>query len=134
MQPGMIWIGWITLATLIAYIGTAIMVSRTRSRVGIFAPQMSGDPDLERALRVQGNTLEHLVPFLAALWMCAIFWAPLPAAILGILWLFGRVVYAAGYYREAKKRAPGFLIAMVALILLMIGTAYGLIRMGIAFS
>jgi len=134
IQPGMIWIGWITLATLVCYIGTALIVSRTRGRVGIFAPQMSGHPDLERALRVQANMLEQLVPFLTALWLCAWAWAPLPAAILGIVWLFGRVLYAAGYYREAKKRAPGFMIAMVALILLMIGAAYGLIRLGIVLS
>ena len=131
IQPGMIWIGWITLAVLVFYIATAIMVSRTRGRVGIHAPQMSGHPDLERALRVQGNTLELLVPFLAALWLCAWAWAPLPAAILGLVWLFGRIVYAVGYYREAKRRAPGFFISMVSLILLMLGAAYGLIRMGL---
>src|SRR3569833_1486862 len=99
IKQRMIWIGAITLAALILYLGTAIMVSRTRGRVGIFAPQMSGNPELERAIRVQGNTLELLVPFLAALWMCAIFWAPLPAAILGVVWLFGRLIYAIGYYR-----------------------------------
>lgn len=130
----MIWIGWITLAALVFYIATAVMVSRTRTRVGIFPPQMTGHPELERALRVQGNTLEHLVPFIVALWLCAWAWAPLPAAILGLIWVFGRIVYAAGYYREAKRRAPGFLIAMVALILLMIGAAYGLLRMGIALG
>ena len=85
-------------------------------------------------MRVQGNTLEQLVPFIVALWLCAWTWAPLPAALLGVVWLFGRVLYAAGYYRAAKKRAPGFIIAMVALILLMIGAAYGLIRMGIVLG
>ena len=134
MQPGMIWIGWITLAALVLYIGVCIVVARTRTRVGIFPPQMTGNPELERALRVQGNTLEHLVPFLVAFWMCAIFWAPLPAAILGVVWLFGRLVYAVGYYREPKRRMPGFVIAMLCLILLMIGAGYGLIRVGIAFS
>ena len=134
IEPGMVWIGWITLVALVFYIATAIIVSRTRTRVGIFPPQMFGNPELERALRVQGNTLEHLVPFLAALWLCAWAWAPLPAAILGIVWLFGRVIYAVGYYREPKRRMPGFIIAMITLLLLIIGAAYGLIRMGIVLG
>ncbi|HVT50106.1 MAG TPA: MAPEG family protein [Dongiaceae bacterium] len=134
IEPGMLWIGWITLAVLVFYIGTCIMVARTRTRVGIHPPQMSGNPELERALRVQGNTLEHMVPFLAALWICAIFWAYLPAAILGIVWLFGRILYAAGYYREPRRRMLGFGIGMICLILLLIGSAYGLIRMGLVMG
>jgi uncharacterized membrane protein YecN with MAPEG domain len=134
MQPGTIWIGWITLAVLVFYVATCIIVARTRARVGISPPQMTGDPALERALRVQGNTLEHMVPFLVALWMCAVFWAYLPAAILGVVWLFGRVLYAAGYYREPGRRMPGFVIAMLCLILLFIGTAYGLFRAGLVMG
>jgi glutathione S-transferase len=134
MQPGTLWIGWITLAALVLYLATCIMVARTRDRVGISPPQMTGNPDLERALRVQLNTLEHMVPFLVALWLCAIFWAYLPAAILGVVWLVGRVVYAVGYYREPKRRMPGFVIGMLCLILLMIGAAYGLIQVGLVMG
>jgi glutathione S-transferase len=130
----MIWIGAITLAALILYIGTAVMVARARGRHGIKPPATTGHPEFERALRVQSNTLEQLVPFLAALWLTAVFWAPLPAAILGIVWLFARVVYAAGYYRAAEKRMAGFVLGILALVLLFIGAGYGLVRMALVLG
>ena len=131
ITPGLIWIGWITLATLAFYIAVSLQAARQRARHRIAAPAMTGHPDFERAIRVQANTLESLVPFLVALWLCAIFWEPLPAAILGILWLFGRFFYAIGYYSAPRRRQPGFMLAMICLILLLVGTAYGLVRMGL---
>jgi glutathione S-transferase len=130
----MIWIGWITLAALVLYLATGAYVSRMRARHGVPPPTMAGPAAFEYAVRVHGNTLEQLVPFLVALWTCAIFWAPLPAAILGIVWLFGRVVYALGYYSAPGRRLPGFAISMIALILLLVGTAYGLFRMGLVMG
>lgn len=134
ITPGMIWIGWITLATLAFYIAVSFRVAMMRSRHGIAAPAMTGHPDFECAIRVQANTLEYLVPFLVALWLCAIFWAPLPAAILGMVRLFGRVVYALGYYSAPARRQPGFILAMFAFVLLLIGTGYGLVRMGLVMG
>jgi uncharacterized membrane protein YecN with MAPEG domain len=66
--------------------------------------------------------------------MCAIFYEPLPAAILGIVWLFGRVIYAIGYWSSPMRRQPGFILAMIALILLLVLTAYGLFRMGLVMG
>ena len=40
---------------------------------------MTGAPELERALRVQGNTVEQFVIFLPALWLAALYfqgWVP----------------------------------------------------------
>jgi glutathione S-transferase len=133
-EPGMIWIGWITLVAMVLYIATCIMVARRRTKHQIWPPQMTGHPEVEIALRVQGNTLEQLVPFVVALWLCAIFWAPLPAALLGVVWLFGRVLYAFGYYSAPKRRMPGFAIAMLTLIALLLGAAYGLIRAGLVMG
>ncbi len=134
ITPGIIWIGWITLVALIFYLATGIHVSRMRGKHGAPAPAMSGPPAFERAYRVHANTLEQLVPFLVALWLCAIFWAPLPAAILGIVWLFARVIYAFGYYSAPGRRVPGFALGMIALILLMIGAVYGLFRMALVMG
>ncbi|HVM82467.1 MAG TPA: MAPEG family protein [Candidatus Binatia bacterium] len=129
IEPGLIWIGWISLAALVLYLATCIGVARTRRRHQIFAPAMTGHPEVERALRVQANTLEQLVPFLVALWLCARFWEPLPAAVLGVVWLVGRTLYALGYYRAAGRRGPGFVIGMVALVALIVGAAIGLVRL-----
>jgi uncharacterized membrane protein YecN with MAPEG domain len=130
----MIWIGWITLVALVLYLLSAVYVSRMRARHGVRPPVMVGPPAFEYAVRVHSNTLEMLVPFLVALWLCAIFWAPLPAALCGVAWLFGRVIYAFGYYSAPGRRLPGFAIGMIALILLLIGTVYGLIRMGLVMG
>ena len=131
IEPGMVWIGWITLVAVVITIATAIWVSAARVRTGIDGPAMTGDPKLERAIRVHANTLEHLLPFLALLWLCAWAWAPFPAAVCGIIWLFGRIIYAVGYYSAPGRRIAGFVIGMIALVLLTIGSAYGLIRLGI---
>jgi glutathione S-transferase len=134
IQPGMIWIGSITVAALILYLACGAYVSRMRGRHGIAPPAMAGAPEFERVLRVHSNTLEQLVPFLVALWMCAIFWAPLPAAILGVVWLFARMLYAFGYYSAPGRRLPGFVISVICVVLLMIGTIYGLIQMALVMG
>ena len=93
-----------TLLAILISIGTAILVARTRNSTGIQPPAMSGDARLERALRVQGNTVEGFIIFLPALWLAAIYfqgWAP---PIIGLIWCLGRIVYAMGYSADADRR------------------------------
>src|SRR5256885_17179988 len=52
-----------TVLAILVSLWTAIRVARTRRQVGIDAPAMTGSPELERALRVQGNTVEQFVLF-----------------------------------------------------------------------
>lgn len=64
------------------------------------------------------NHLEHLPGFLALLIM-GMFSFPLPAAIIGLIWLLGRQLYAHGYYRGPERRVIwGFLhyLALWALV------------------
>jgi uncharacterized membrane protein YecN with MAPEG domain len=75
----------VTLLALLAYVWMGVRVGAARRTSGIAAPAMSGDPMLERYLRVQGNTLEWLPIFLGSLWLFAHYWGDLPAAVL----LFG---------------------------------------------
>jgi glutathione S-transferase len=128
IEPGLVWIGAITVAALILYLGLGIYVSRMRGRHHVSPPTMAGPPAFEYALRAHANTLEQLVPFVIALWLCAIFWQPLPAAILGVVWLLGRVIYAFGYYSAPGRRLPGFVISIIALVLLLVGAVYGMIQ------
>ena len=125
---GMVLVGWVTLAALVLYTLILARVGQMRERHKIEAPAMTGHPDFERAVRVQANTLENLVPFLAALWLCAVVWAPMPAALLGLVWIVGRAIYALAYYRDPRSRGLGFLIGAAAGILLMLGAGYGLVR------
>ena len=111
----------VTLLTVLTYFWMATQVARTRRRVGILAPMMTGDPTLERTIRAHTNTLEWLPIFLPALWLFAIYWnAPLATA-LGLIWIAGRIVYFVGYVAAAEKRFPGFFIQALAATVLVLG-------------
>lgn len=120
------WTAWITLAALLVYLWTAVNVSKARSKYKVPAPQMDGPLEFLCAVRVQANTVEQLVMFLPALWMCAYFLGDRWAALGGALWIVGRVVYALGYYQAPSKRGTGFGITMLGNFALMLGTAIGL--------
>lgn len=102
-------------------------VARQRGRSGINAPTMTGDAELERAIRVHMNTLEQLGQFLPALLVCAVYMGDLPSAGVGLLWLVGRVWYALGYQQAAAKRSMGFLATFVALAAAWLLGAWGLL-------
>ena len=125
--PGFLLVALVSLLALVLLIVLAINVSRQRGRHGVAPPGMSGPPEFECAFRIHANTSEFLAPFLAALWLCAIYLQPLAAAILGFIWLVGRVVYALGYTAAPGKRLPGFGISMLALVLLILGALFGVV-------
>jgi glutathione S-transferase len=124
---GFFWTGWATLAALGVYFWTLMNVGRGRGKFQVKAPSMDGPPAFLSMVRVQANTVEQLVLFLPALWLCALFRGDLIAAALGAVWVVGRIAYAIGYYRAPSKRGPGFAIAMVATACLVIATVLGLI-------
>jgi len=92
-----------------------------RKASGVAAPAMTGDPALERHLRIQANTLEWLPIFLPCLWLFAIYWDDRVAAALGVVWILGRIVYALGYAAAADKRELGFIIQGLATAALLFG-------------
>jgi glutathione S-transferase len=116
----------VTLLTLLLMFATVWAVGRARGRYGIKAPAVSGDPAFERALRVQMNTLENAVMFIPALWLAAQYVDPLWAGIAGLVWLAGRIWYAAAYLRDASRRGPGYLVSMLALAALVLMAAAGM--------
>jgi glutathione S-transferase len=117
----------IILAVLVFYIVVMVNCGRMRVRHNIVAPSTSGHPEFERAFRVQMNTLEHLVPFLPAVLLCAHLTSAMIALGLGATWLIGRIWYAVSYMGAAEKRGPGFMIAFVSLSMLILAAAYGAI-------
>ena len=111
----------VTLLALLTYFWMSLQVPGARRKSGIAAPAMTGDPLLERTIRIHYNTLEWLPIFLPAMWIFAIYWSDLVAAGLGLLWVIGRIVYAVGYTAAPEKRAPGFLIQFIATAALVLG-------------
>ena len=115
----------VTLLSLLLYLGLGFRVAGARRASGVAAPAMTGDPRLERAVRIQMNTLEWLPLYLPSLWLFAIYWNDRLAAALGVLWIIGRIVYAAGYTRDPARRGPGFAIQALATLILLIGALVG---------
>ena len=111
----------VTCLAILFYFFTGIQVSRARAAFGIKAPAMSGNPDFERVFRVQMNTLEWMPIFLPSLWLFAIYISDPVAAVLGLVWIAGRVLYLTGYSQAANKRGPGFGIQATAAIILWLG-------------
>lgn len=114
-----------TVIALSAYLYFGGQVSRARGKYGIKAPATTGSPDFERVFRVQQNTLEQIVVFLPALWMFAMYVSDAYAAVLGLVWTIGRVIYAESYYKDASKRGRGYMISLAAVGILLLGSVIG---------
>ena len=115
------WTAIVTLLSLLVYFWMSLQVGQARGKSGINPPAMTGDPLLERAIRVQSNTLEWLPIFLVSLWLFAIYWNEPVAAGLGVVWIIGRLLYSAGYMADPAKRSTGFLIQFLAGAALLLG-------------
>jgi glutathione S-transferase len=111
----------VTLVAVLVYFWMATRVVATRRKTGILAPVMTGDPVLERTIRAHTNTLEWLPIFLPSLWLFALYWGDVPAAIVGAVWIAGRIIYFHGYVVDAQKRRPGFFIQALAVGVLLSG-------------
>ncbi|MEB3272853.1 MAG: MAPEG family protein [Prochlorothrix sp.] len=122
------WPSLITLAALFLYLYTLLAVGRARVKYSIMPPAMTGDPNFERVVRVQANTLEHLILFLPPLWLFALYLSETWAAGIGAFWVVGRAIYAWGYTQEARKRTPGFGISFLSNAVLLIGALVGVIK------
>jgi glutathione S-transferase len=77
--------------------------------------------------RVQQNTLEWLPIFLLLLWLFAFSVSDWIAAVLGLLWIVGRLLYIRGYSEAAEKRHKGFFLQMGASGVLFVGALAGII-------
>lgn len=111
----------VSLLALLAYFWMGLQVGRARAKCGIQAPAMTGDPVLERTIRAHYNTLEWLPLFLVPMWLFSIYWSDLVAAVLGLIWIVGRVVYQLGYVADPAKREVGFMIQALAVAVLLFG-------------
>jgi glutathione S-transferase len=111
----------VTLLAVLVYFYSSILVSRARGKFGVKLPAISGNPDFERVVRAQMNTLEWLPIFLPSLWLFAIYIGDEVAAVLGLVWIAGRILYMTGYSEAANKRGRGFAVQAGAAILLCLG-------------
>ncbi len=130
-------LGIVTVLSLALYIYMGIRVSQARQKFDVKAPATTGNPEFERAFRVQANTAEWLIVYLPSLWLFSMFVHTYIAAILGLVWIVGRYVYMEGYTEAAEKRSAGFAIQALATLVLLLGTlvgiVWGMLRIGPLF-
>src|SRR5579872_5650819 len=117
----------VTLLAILFYFYTSLAVGRARERFGVAAPATSGHPDFERLFRIQMNTLEWMPIFLPALWLFAIYVSDVVAALVGCVWIGGRILYLIGYSEAAAKRSTGFGVQAAAAGVLVVGGFIGIV-------
>ncbi|HWL20434.1 MAG TPA: MAPEG family protein [Bradyrhizobium sp.] len=111
----------VTCLAILFYFVTSIRVARARMAFGVKVPAISGNSDFERVFRVQMNTLEWMPIFLPSLWLFAVYVSDGIAALVGLVWIAGRILYMLGYEQAAEKRSRGFGIQALACIVLLLG-------------
>lgn len=115
----------VALLALAQYMFLSFQVGKARGEYEIEAPAVSGHPTFERRLRVQQNTLEQLVIFLPSLWFFGLYVSSSLGALLGLVFIAGRFLYAKGYVEEPGKRTVGFGMGFLAEAILLLGALLG---------
>src|SRR5664280_2392720 len=108
----------VTCLAILFYFFTSLQVGKARAKFGIKAPATTGNPGFERVFRVQMNTLEWLPFFLPALWLFAIYISDPIAAVLGLVWIAGRILYMTGSVSYTHLRAHETVLDLVCRLLL----------------
>jgi glutathione S-transferase len=121
------WTALVTVLAILFYFYTGYGVTVARRKFSVRAPAISGNPDFERVFRVQANTLEWMPIFLPLLWLFALYVSDIGAAVLGLIWIGGRIFYMMSYSEAANKRGPGFGIQAAACVVLLVGAVIGII-------
>ena len=80
--------------------------------------EIYSDPKFMIAFRNQMNLIEHLILFMPTLWIFAVGVSDGLAAIVGLGYFIGRVLYARSYPHSHRV---GFMLAWVSMLVLMIG-------------
>jgi glutathione S-transferase len=117
----------VTLLAMALYFFLATRVAAARRKFNVPLPNTTGDANFERVFRVHVNTLEWMPTFLAPLWLCAIYLNDMAAAVLGLVWIGGRILYFVGYRKAVEKRLPGFLVQFTACAVLFVGALAGVV-------
>ena len=118
---------FVILLAVILYFWTGFRVGQARMKFKIKAPATTGNPDFERVFRIQMNMLEWMPIFLPAILLAAIYVSDIGAALLGIVWIAGRVLYMRGYAEAVEKRETGFFVQAIAAGLLWLAALVGVV-------
>lgn len=119
------WVAIVSSLALLQVVAFSAVVGKARHTHGIKAPSTTGPEPFMRAFRAHQNTLEQLIVFIPALWSFAWFVRADLAAAFGVVFLISRLLYFVAYLRDPASRGLSFVIGLVAIICLLIGTIVG---------
>ena len=110
---------------LLQYSFFAFMVGSARGKYEVSAPAVIGHEVFERYYRVQQNTLELLIVFIPGMFLFSHYVHILAAAVLGLVFFVGRMIYYKTYIADPKSRALGFALSFLAAHALTVGGLVG---------
>lgn len=110
---------------LIEFFAFGALVGRARVRYKVAAPATTGHPIFERYYRVHYNTMEQLLCFVPGMLLFATYVSASVAAVLGLIFVAGRIVYLRGYVAEPLQRRAGFGLSVLPVIILLVGGLAG---------
>lgn len=120
---------FITCLILLVYLWNFFQAGSARGKHKILAPAVTGHPEFERKLRIQQNMVEFLVLFIPSLWIFSLTVDVLAGAVLGLISVIGRILYSVSYAKDPAKRGPGFGLAVLPALIMLIGGLIGVLRL-----
>ena len=124
----MAWVTLVIVLALLEYMVFGYLVGRARGTYGVHAPAITGHPMFERYMRIHQNTMEQLVVFVPALWLFATYMSANVGALLGVVFIASRALYAVSYLRDPRSRTTGIASSIVVLVVLLAGAAVGALK------
>lgn len=121
----MAFVAIVAMLAVIEFMVFSMLVGRARGTYGVEAPATSGHEVFDRYFRVQQNTLEQLIVFLPGLWVFGNYVSPRWAALIGIIFILGRIVYLRGYVKDPASRSIGFILSFLPTVILVVGGLIG---------
>ena len=123
----MAWVWLVVLGVCVHMIYLSMMVGKARGTYKVQAPATTGHEMFDRHYRAHINSVEQSVVFFPLLAACAFTGASLISAILGAVYLVGRIIYAVSYVKEPGKRGAGMALGFLAQMGLLLVSAYSLV-------
>lgn len=118
----------VIVLALLEFVAFGALVGRARGRYGVKAPATGGHEIFDRYFRVHYNTMEMLVVFVPAIWLFGLYVSPGWGALLGAVFIVGRILYLRGYVADPSKREFGFGLSVLPVVILLIGALFGAVR------
>ena len=118
----------VTVAAVVLTFVLSLRVGKMRQAHGVQAPATSGHPEFDRAHRIHQNTIEQLVLFLPVLWLAANVLGDAVTALVGAVWVVGRIVYANAYAKDPAGRSPGMAVTTLPTGVLLLASLWGIVQ------